>query len=162
MENKTPAVIYSGGKDAVAVQLDTSDLFRKLLFIQGRNAVISLSINGDEQEKRHVVVREIQKDPVTEQPVHMDFFEIALDQATEFVVPLNLAGTAKGVDLGGYLTVFKKKVRVKGCPLDIPDSFEADITSLDRGDAGLKLADLALPENCEMLENGEMVFVSVS
>jgi len=161
MEAKTPAVLYSGGKEAMPLQLETGELFKNLLFIHGRNAVISLSIKGDDQENRHVLVKEIQKDPVTDMPLHLDFFEIALDKAIEFSVPLNYTGTAKGVELGGYLQTFKNSVMLKGCPLDIPDSLDVDITSLDRGDAGLTFADLSVPENCNMLENKESVLVSV-
>lgn len=162
MANRTPAVLYSGGKEAMPLQFDAGELFKNLLSIQRRNAIFSLTINGDEKEKRHVLVKEIQKDPVTDKPVHLDFYEIALDQPIVFTVPLNLVGVAKGVDLGGELNVFKRSVKLKGCPLDIPDFLEADVTPLNRGDAGFILGSLAVPENCEMLENKEAVFVSVS
>ncbi len=162
MKKQTPAVLYSGGKEALALQFDAGELFKNLLFIHGRNAVVSLAIEGDDQEKRYVLVKAIQKNPVTDMPVHVDFYEIELDKAIEFNVPLNVTGVAKGVDLGGYLVVSRKSVKIKGCPLDIPDSFDADITELDRGDNGLTLGDLTIPESCDMLDDSAIVFASVS
>ena len=63
MDSKTPAVVYSKGADAVALQFDEATLYKDLLFIHGRNAVVTLDIEGDEKGKRHALVQEIQKDP---------------------------------------------------------------------------------------------------
>ncbi len=76
-------------------------------------------------------------------------------------MPVEYVGTAKGVDLGGDLQVFKTSVRLRGCPLDIPDVIKADITHLEQGAKGLTFADLAVPANVEMLEKAETVCVAV-
>ncbi|WP_339137001.1 MAG: 50S ribosomal protein L25 [Candidatus Electrothrix sp. GW3-4] len=153
IDKKTPAVVYSKGEEALALQFDEATLYKDLLFIHGRNAVISLDIEGDSAEKRHVLVREIQKDPVQEKVLHIDFQEIDLDRPRKFKVDLRLTGVAKGVDMGGDLTVSKYSVVLQGCPLDVPDEIIADITSLERGGEGLSCGDLAIPENVKMLDN---------
>ena len=155
MDNKIPAVVYSKGDDAVALQFDEGTLYKKLLFIHGRNAVVTLDVEGDAKGKRHVLVQEIQKDPVVEQLLHVDFLEIELDKPVEFVVPLRLTGVAKGVDLGGELLVSKNTLTLRGCPLDIPDEIVADITELERGGKGINCGDLEIPANVEMLEDPE-------
>lgn len=157
----TPGVVYSGGKEPLPLQFEAIELFNKLLFIHGRNAVITLEIEGDSKGTRQVLVQEIQKDPVSDLVLHVDFLEIDIDKALDFVVPVDFVGVARGVDMGGELQVFRKKVRLRGCPLDIPDIIEVDITALERGEAGLTLGDLPLPDKVIMLDDPEMTCVQV-
>jgi len=161
MDKKTPAVMYSKGEDTVALQFDEAILYKNLLGIHGRNAVVTLDIEGDEKGKRHVLVQEIQRDPVVEQLIHVDFLEIELDKASDFVVPLRLIGVAKGVELGGQLRVSRKTITLRGCPLDVPDEIVADITDLDSGGDSLSCAVLEIPANVEMLDDPATVCVSV-
>jgi len=160
-DGKTPAVMYSGGNDPVALEFDATLLFKNLLYIHGRNAVVTLEIDGDTQENHQAIVQEIQKDPVSDRLIHVDFLEIDINKPMEFLVPINLVGVARGVDMGGELVVHASEVRLRGCPLDIPDAIEMDITELDRGGAGLTFGDLPVPENVEMLEDPEKTFVEV-
>ncbi|PID71762.1 MAG: 50S ribosomal protein L25 [Desulfobulbus propionicus] len=161
MKNITPANLYSGGKEALSLQMNTSELFKKLLFIHGRNAVVTIKIEGDSKEQRHVLVQEIQKEPVNGGLVHVDFLEIELDQKLNWVVPIDYTGTAKGVDLGGELQVFKTNVKVNGRPLDVPDTIEVDITPLEQGGAGITYGDISVPDNLTMLEKEDVTCVTV-
>lgn len=161
MKDITPANLYSGGMEPVALQFDTAKLYKNLLFIHGRNAIVTLEIEGDGKGKRHVLVQEIQKEPISGELLHVDFLEVDLQKSAQFTVPVEYVGTAKGVDLGGELQVYKETVRLQGCPLDIPDMVEADITHLEQGGKGLTYGDLALPANVKMLEKAEVVCVAV-
>jgi len=145
MEKKTPAVVYSKGDDPVALQFDEASLYKNLLFIHGRNAVVTLDVEGDSKGKRHVLVQEMQKDPVVERLLHVDFLEIALDEAADFIVPIRFTGVAKGVDLGGELQVGLNSVTLNGCPLDIPDEIVVDITHLERNGDPVCCSDLDVP-----------------
>ncbi|RWX43311.1 large subunit ribosomal protein L25, partial [Candidatus Electrothrix marina] len=142
MDKKTPAVVYSRGAEALALQFDEATLYKDLLFVHGRNAVITLDVEGDSAGKRHVLVQEIQKDPVQEEILHVDFLEIDVDSTRKFNVDLRLTGVAKGVDLGGELNVSKQSLVLQGRPLDIPDEIVADITALERGGKGISCKDL--------------------
>jgi len=161
MDKKTPAVVYSNGDDPIALQFEEGILYKNLLEIHRRNAVVTLDIEGDDKGKRHVLVQEIQKDPVVEQLLHVDFLEIELDKPSDFVVPLRLTGAAKGVEMGGMLRVSRKTITLRGCPLDVPDEIVADITELDQGGDGLRCADLKVPANVEMLDDPTTVCASV-
>lgn len=160
MNELTPAVVYSGGNAAVPLQFETAVLYKSLLEVHGRNAIVTLKIDGDDKAERHALVKEVQKDPVNDQVVHVDFLEIALDNPAVFSVPLKFVGTAKGVDLGGELHLLKSKVQLKGCPKDIPDGIEVDIKDLARGDS-LTFGDMKLPAEVEMLDDAKSVCVSV-
>ncbi|WP_028318321.1 50S ribosomal protein L25 [Desulfobulbus elongatus] len=161
MSEITPANLYSGGTPPVSLQFETPKLYKNLLFIHGRNAVITLKVEGDNVDERHVLVQEIQKDPTTGHLLHVDFLEIDLQKTGKFIVPIEYVGTAKGVDLGGELHVYKNVVHLRGCPLDIPDVIRVDITPLEQGGPGLTFGDLPLPANVEMLEKPGVTCVAV-
>lgn len=161
MRDLTPANLYSGGKEPVSLQFDTAKLYKNLLFIHGRNAVVTLQVEGDAVGERHVLVQEVQKDPLTGNLLHVDFLEVDLQKSAKFTVPIEYVGTAKGVDLGGELHVFKNSVQLKGCPLDIPDIIQVDITPLEQGGPGLTYGDLPIPVNVEMLEKPSVTCVAV-
>jgi len=161
MKDVTPAVLYSGGKEALTLQFDEGLLYKNLFDIHRQNAVVTLAIEGDEKGERHVLVKEIQKNPATDRLIHVDFFEIELDKPVDLAVPLKYKGTAQGVDLGGELQIAKNVVHLRGCPLDIPDFIEMEISALDRGD-GLTFGDITLPEKVEMLDGNDVVCVSVN
>lgn len=161
MNNITPAVVYSGGNDALALQFDAKTLYKSLFDIHGHNAVVTLNVEGDDKNERHVLIKEVQKNPVTDRLVHVDFHEIDLNKPIEFKVPLRFKGTAKGVDLGGDLVIARKSIRLRGCPLDIPDYVDIDISSLERGQ-GLRFGDITTPDNVEMQDNVKSMCVSVS
>ena len=161
MDKKTPGVVYSKGNTTVSLQFDTALLFKQLLAIRGRNAVVNLQVQGDDKETRHVLVKEIQKDPVDGGVVHIDFQEILLDKERTFTVPINYTGTAKGVDLGGELQVMRSELTLKGQPLDIPDSIDVDVTKLVQGGPGINLNELVLPQGATMLDKGDVLGVIV-
>lgn len=106
------------------------------------------------------MVREIQTDPVSDSLVHVDFCEIDLNKERTYVVPVSYKGTAKGVDLGGILTVNVRTVVLKGKPMDIPNSCEVNVSGLAIGDK-ITCQEIAIPENVALLTKGKEVAVSV-
>jgi large subunit ribosomal protein L25 len=154
----TPAVLYGTGRDPVSLQLETLPFVKQLLKLQRRNAVITLNIDGD--SSRHVLIKELQTDPVRDTLIHADFLEIPLDKARRFTVDLVVTGAAKGVDVGGILEVVSRKVVVEGNPLDIPDTFAVDVTELAIGDNFL-VGNLALPDNVQMITSGDAICVTI-
>lgn len=158
MAGNTPAVLYGIGREALALQLETLPLVKKLLKIQRRNAVITLNVEGD--SSRHVLIKELQTDPVRDTLIHADFYEIHLDMPRRFTVDLVVTGTAKGVDIGGILEVVSRSVIVEGNPLDVPDTIEVDVTDLAIGDNFL-VSNLALPGNITMITSADAVCVTI-
>lgn len=157
VSGNTPAVLYGNDKDVTSLQLDTKPFLKTLYQISRKNAVINLSIDGD---TRHVMMREIQTDPVTDSLVHADFLEINLDTARKFSVKLEITGTAVGVDRGGELVPHNLVVDVEGAPLDIPDVITVDVTNLDAGESIL-FADIKIPESVKMVSDGSEICVEV-
>jgi large subunit ribosomal protein L25 len=93
--------------------------------------------------------------------LHADFYEVSMDAPMEFKVPLKYLGKAKGVDLGGDMTILKNKITVSGKLLDIPDLIEVDVTPLGRG-AALTCKELGLSSGVTLVTAPDAVCVSIS
>jgi len=157
---RTPAVLYGAKGDSIALSLDTKSVTTELLKIHGQNVVIALDIHGDEAKKYHVMIKEVQKEPVHDSLVHADFFEIALDKKIALPVRVKFSGIPKGLDLGGIMNVSKDTVQVNGLPLDIPDFIEVDVSGLAIGEH-LTCDILKTSANVDLLEDDDTVIVSV-
>ena len=158
VSGNTPAVLYGNDKDTLVLQLETAPFLKSLFQISRKNAVVNLSIVGD--DTRHVMMKEVQTDPVNDSLIHADFFEIDLDAPKVFSVFVELIGTAKGVDLGGRLVVHNANIMLEGLPLDIPDNVSLDISDLDIGDS-VQLSSIELPANVKMISEGSSLCVEV-
>ena len=158
----TPAVIYGPQGTPMSLECNTKDLTKGLLSIHRKNAFINLEIDEDGKKTvRHVVTREIQTDPVQDSVLHADFYEVSLEKPMVFQVPLKYVGKAKGVDLGGDMTILKNKISVAGKLLDIPDVIEVDVAHLDRG-AALTSKDIGLSAGVSLVTAPDTVCVTIS
>jgi large subunit ribosomal protein L25 len=158
----TPAILYGGKKDSIALSLDEKALTKALINLHGQNVVVNLHIEGQKGKKtRHVLIKDVQINPVTDTLVHVDFFEIPLDQEITLEVQMKYTGTAQGVDMGGILNITAHTVKIKGLPLDIPDEIEIDVSPLDLGAQGFFCKDLDIPGNVTLEEDPERSCVSV-
>lgn len=161
-EGRTPAILYGPKAQPLALSIETGFFTKSLLRIHGQNAIVNIDVeDGKSKEKRHVMIREIQKDPVQESVVHADFLELSLDAPITLPVQIIYNGIPIGVDLGGILHIAAKTVRVKGLPLDLPDSIEADVTALELDGPGLTCKDLNIPGQVSLQEKLDMICARV-
>src|SRR3972149_1046247 len=118
-----PAHLYGKGAESLAPQASTQTI-STLLRTVSRNAIIDLQING-EGEPRPVVLRGVQRNPVTDELMHIDFFQISLTERLRGDVPLVLTGEAPGVHVfGGVLLQALDRVQVEARPPGIPSPIE--------------------------------------
>jgi large subunit ribosomal protein L25 len=163
MGGLTPVILYGNKTEAVSLQMDTKELTQILLKVQRRNALFNLYVKGTGHDDvcHHVMVKEIQTEPVSDALVHADFCALSLEEPMVFTVPVTFVGKAKGVDMGGDMTVFVRSLVLKGRPLDIPELIEKDITDLGL-DEKLTCADFAIPAGVELLSGKDTVAISVA
>lgn len=161
-QGQTPAILYGPKTDPLALTLATKEFTKALLTLQGQNAVFSMEVaGGKSKKKRHVMLKEVQTDPVRDTLVHADFYEISLKESITLPVLLKFVGTAKGVDMGGVLHVSLGSIHLQGLPLDIPDAIEVDITKLEINGPGVTCKDLDVPDKVTLLEEADKLCVSV-
>jgi len=157
-----PAILYGQKSEPVALAMDAKVLTRALLRLLGHNAIVSLNIEGEKTKKKHhVLIKDIQTDPITDTVLHVDFLEIDMDKEITLDVPVIYTGTAKGVDMGGILNIMAHTVKIKGMPLAIPDEISVDVTPLELMSHGITCGDLTIPENVNLEEEPDKVCVSV-
>src|SRR3954465_13558800 len=123
---KIPAVVYGGGKESVAVELNRKTLVDMMKGHSGENPIFLLKL-GDKD--RHAMIRNMQVDPVSRQVIHIDFQRMPMDQKVRSGVPVELVGAAVGVKVdGGLLECVTREVHVECLPGDIPKHLEPDVT----------------------------------
>jgi len=158
---KTPGVLYGAGNVNTPLEVETKPFTKTLLTIQGQNAVISLKVLGAEDQRvHHVMVKEVQVDPVKDTLVHADFYEIDVEKPLTLSVPLKFSGKAKGVDMGGEMHISKNSVRLRGKVLDIPNDITVNVSGLGVGDK-LTYNDVAVPAGVTLEDAAGTVVVSV-
>lgn len=108
-----------------------NDLISKIASIEG--TVFNIKI-GDKEYP--VIIKEIQKDPVTDKPIHVDFQVISLKEKIEVKVPVRLVGEETVLKLtGGMIDFPVRELRIKCLPKDIPEYIEVDVSNLKIGQA---------------------------
>ncbi len=131
-EGKIPAVIYGEKQEPETIALDANELWKVVQ--KGRFLSTVLDINVDGQ-KRRVLPREVQLDPVKDLPLHVDFQRVGASDYVRVVVPVRFIneGASPGLKRGGVLNIVRHEVEVT-CPPDrIPEAFIVDLTGLEIG-----------------------------
>lgn len=157
-QGKIPAVFYGEGAKSFPLIVDTHD-FKNLISAEARtNIVVKLEIEG--KRGQTAIIKEIQKHPLEDFYLHVDFLKIALDEEIETTVPVTVLGESAGVKEGGVLQHGLWEIKVKALPKDLPDHFEVDISRLEIGDT-LRVSDVVKPDGVQIITEGEETLVSV-
>ncbi|HEX5614002.1 MAG TPA: 50S ribosomal protein L25 [Acidimicrobiia bacterium] len=155
---RVPAVVYGRGDDPVAVAVDARDLQHILSGAAGANTLITLQVDGAGQL---TLARQIQRDPIRGDVVHVDFIRISADETVTAEIPLSLVGTAEGVNMGGMLEQQIFTLSIEAKPGDLPNVIEHDISALEVGDQ-VHVRDLAIPAGVTVLQEADEVVAAVS
>lgn len=140
---QTPANVYGHRIESTSVQADTADVTH-LLRAMGRNALVTLSIDG-EASPRTVMVREVAKNPLNGKLTHIDFYQVNMAEKMRADVPVVLTGTSEAVlTYGGVLLQMVDVIHVEALPADIPSEFTVDVSVMTELDQAVHVRDLHL------------------
>ncbi len=157
---RIPAIVYGHKVENVLIDLDEKE-FQKVLKIAGESSLVELDIEGD-KEKRPVLIHEIQKDPVSDKVIHIDFFQASLKEEVEVEVPLVLEGISLAVkDLGGTLVKNISEIKIKALPQNLPHEIRVSIASLNTFEDHILVKDLTLPADIKVSAKPDEIVVSV-
>ena len=155
---KIPAVVYGGGKDPVAIEVDRKSFVDQMKGHKGENPLFLLKLDGKE---RHAMIRTMQTDPISREVIHIDFQRVLMDQKVRVAVPVELVGTAFGVKTeGGMLDFVTRELHVECLPGDIPKHLEFDVTNLHVGQH-VEAGQVELPKGVTLLDEAEKVIASL-
>ena len=136
-----PANIFGSHVKSEAIEINTKDFLTTYQAV-GDTGLIELTIKGD-PKTRPVLVHLVQINPVSDQPIHVDFHQVDLTQKILADVPIELIGESLAVDQkGGILVQVMDEIQVEALPTDLPGKFELDITSLQEIGDALHVSDL--------------------
>jgi large subunit ribosomal protein L25 len=154
-----PAVLYGPETKTLALEVETKSFLSLLRGGLGENVIITLLLDDKKDSQRKVLVREVQRDPVTGAILHLDFHQISLTKKLTIQVPIHLMGTPVGVDDGGILQHALRDLEIECLPTAIPEKIEVDVSHLKIGDS-VHVADIKV-ENAEILSDSKSSIVSV-
>lgn len=155
-----PGVLYGRGKNPHAIAVPERELRRVLSGPAGRHAILDVVLSG-EKTSHASILKEYQVDPIRGKITHFDLYEVRLDQAITAQVAIELEGESPGVKVGGVLSALVREVSVEALPLEIPDRLLLDISSAEIG-TNLRVADLVAPEGTRILDDPDIVVVTVA
>jgi large subunit ribosomal protein L25 len=160
-QGMTPANIYGHGIPSQAVQVLTPDLARAIRAV-GRNTMLQLHLEG-EKKRRPVFVRSVQRDPITDEFLHIDFYQVSLKEKIRIEVPLVIVGEAPAVSVHhGILLQSVNVVTMEGLPGDLPPHIEVDVSGLEEIDDAVHLKDLDVSPDVTVLAEPELVVAKVA
>ena len=157
-EGKVPAVLYGGNQPSTHLTLQKKDIFGILRSESGENTIFKATIDKDSKD---AMIKELQLDPVTDEIIHIDLIQIAMDKAVRVSVPVVVTGESIGVKTeGGFVDLVTREIEVECLPGDIPESIEVDISDLHLHQS-LKIEEMAFPKGVVALSDPQTLVVLI-
>ncbi|MGB3329787.1 MAG: 50S ribosomal protein L25 [Thermomicrobiales bacterium] len=155
-EGLVPGVVYGPVvPETISVSVNRRD-FEKFYMTNGHSTVFTLTWDGGKQP---VIIREVQVDPVSRVPLHIDFFAPNMRVVLRQSVPVVLHNPSP--DAVGVLQTSLTEVEVEALPADLPHQLEGDLSGLVHVGDALRVADLKAPEKVTIITDGEEVIASL-
>ena len=147
-DGKIPAILYGPKTEPIKLAIDRLEL--EPIFKSGAVAqkLLKLEIDGVDSVRR-VMIKEMQKHPVSRTVLHLDLYEVSMDQKIKVMVPVVTTGKSAGVEVGGTLQIIRRELEVFCLPNQIPENITIDITDLEIGDS-FHVEELPLDEDVEI------------
>jgi len=156
-----PAVFYNPKAEAIMLTVNAVEM-KEFFNINEDNAFINLQIedNGKSLE-RMSIVKDVQRDPLTGQILHIDFYEISMDHKLTANVALQFDGSPVGIDLGGELHILKREVSLSCLPSALPEHIKLDISNLKVGEA-LRVKNIPAMEGVTIMDAEDSILAMVA
>lgn len=154
-EGLVPGVVYGPVvTDTVSVSVNRRD-FERFFARNGHSTIVSLEWDGGKQP---VLVREVQLDPVTRNPLHVDFFAPNMRVALRQLVPIAMQHAG---DHEGVLQTVMTEVEVEALPANLPHQIDVDISGLVSVGDAIHVSDVTLPDNVTLVTAPEDLIASL-
>ncbi|AGB40120.1 ribosomal protein L25, Ctc-form [Halobacteroides halobius DSM 5150] len=149
-----PGVLYGKDRESVSVKLNE----KKVNKVIGGNQIIDLELNDGTTQP--VMVKDVQRDVIKGNLVHVDLHHISLDEPVTIEVRVELDGPAAGQQEGGVLEQLLRKLEVECLPADIPDKVVVDVSELKIGQS-LSVDDIELEDELEIVSSPQETIATV-
>jgi large subunit ribosomal protein L25 len=150
---RIPGVLYGG---ADQVHFSVGEIEMNKIMAMSDTLQIELSLG---EKTYSSILQEVQRHPVTDRIVHVDFLELVPGKAVKTALPVRVTGNSEGVKAGGRLSINYRKVRIFGKPEELPSDITVDITNLKIGDM-VRVREVSVP-GCTLLEAEASAIVAI-
>ena len=149
-EGLIPATVYGLGEASVSLQISPKIVAKVLASPTGMNSLVYLQREGTDI-KRHVIIKALQRNPVTGRLVHIDFMRVDPTRKIRVRVPIRLQGTPVGIKEGGMLEFVHREIEIQCLPSAIPPGIDVDISHLKIAE-NVRLEQVSLPGDVELMD----------
>lgn len=158
-EGAIPAVFYGQKVESTPISVDKK-LFRSVWDEAGESSVITIHLGDKDID---ALIHDVSVDPITSEPIHVDFYAIDKNKKVVVDVPLEFVGVSPAVkELGGTLVKVIHELEVEGLPKDLPQEITVDLSMLTTLDSHIAVKDLKLPEGVVAELSPEEVVASIA
>jgi len=143
-EGRVPAVIYGQNKEPVQIHVEEKALVKALSSGHFMNTVVMIDVGG---EATRTLPKDVQFHPVTDRPLHVDFFRIGEHSTVTVEVPIRFTGEeeSRGLKRGGVLNAVRHEIELICDAAEIPDEVVVDLSGYDIGDS-IHISQVTLPK----------------
>ena len=153
-----PAVFYGAGKDTTSISLSNIE-FKKIWQEAGESSAVKIGMPEGDVD---VLIHEVQVDPVTDEPIHVDFLAIDMKKKIRVQVPVVFEGISGAVKNGiGNLVKVLFEIEIEALPADLPHNLIADISKLETLDNQIFVSDIKLPAGVVVINEPTEVVASI-
>lgn len=145
---RVPAILYGRDTDSVMLSIGANDMETVMKEGSVGQSIFNLAIDGG-KNTRAAMIKELQTDPLSQDLLHIDFYEVSMDRKLKVNVPVTTTGKSVGVELGGMLQIIRRELEVFCLPNAIPQEITIDITDLDIGNS-VHVEDITLEGDVEI------------
>jgi large subunit ribosomal protein L25 len=156
---RVPAVLYGNHGVATPIAVDGVEL-KARVSTAARQRIIRLKSETAELDQKHVILKEIQRTPVSREILHADFYEVDLSKPIRVEIALRFIGRAAGIVDGGILQPLVRQVEVECLPLELPEAIDVDVTPLKIHDV-IHISTLQFAGNVKPLFDSDYAVVTV-
>jgi len=161
-KESVPAVLYGPKTAPVSLSVSANRMEKLLREMAGESKLLQLTVeDGDERVTRQVLIRELQTHPVRRRFLHIDFFEVPMDQAIVVQVPVELVGESVGVKKGGTINLIRRMMSVRCLPGEIPEKVQINVEALDLG-GSIRVGDLVGKVPVELVEDKNIAVLNIA
>ncbi len=156
-----PCNVYGHGIDSVPVQVDARKLGHVLARAGGTD-LISLKI-GDSATAKKVIIREVQRNPMTKEPIHVDFYQVKMTEKLKAEVPLVFVGEAPALKLKNMALLHAiTSLQIEALPDDLPHNIEVDISVLAEAEQAIHVKDIKISKKITVFSDPEQMVIKVA
>lgn len=148
-----PAVVYGAHHASTPIAVE-AHAFEKILRAAGEATIVSLAGLG---EPLPTLIHEVDLDPITNYPRHVDFYAVTKGEKVEVAIPLVFAGESPAVEAGANLVKVLYEIEVKADPMNLPHDITVDLSALVKIGDQIHAKDLVLPAGVELVTDLEGV-----